>query len=1690
VASYFFVVATAHIQFVCVSVYDDYKDDTCNKALLWIGTYDHGAVQGGTIPGKVTVSVGGNNYVTPDRSAQSPFLFQNYCLHNLASSSTMSDMRTQMSSSTFLQSCPSAAQGRLRPQLGQAVGQDADGFKLRCASAWNPASGSNDVVFADTDSFVPNCGQGSGYRQWAFVELDGLDTTTGGQDITFAMSGVDQNFNADGSGPCLAPINAAEVQSTDLFNTAFYQNNLMNIKPSQIYIPGCGLPCGPHPSIVGATHACTASSVPSGTNCNVECGGGKTAAGSYVICNGGNYTGNIECTSEPTASASCTKGKCAGIVVPGGGTIVSTPGCGDRVKAGTCCDISCSSAEKKFSQGFICAEGTTFVAQNGTKCVTCKGTSCGALAEDFHSAEISAEPDTSLEDVITPDGVVCVSGTNFNPVRDKVILIAREKGTNPNCKTATSAVGGLFLSCNSTSESCGETSSDVLYVCEGATTTPDYGKVCICDADAQGGCPDLVAKFVVDGPITRSFTLSPTTSPTSSPSFTPTPAPISEQSSFLHRADGTFTGWLPKLQYPIDEYALADLQGMDNAWQDYEWKDIRAVPEVRLSNGGENPESTNVYFDFTHTALGAQFHMLVDQVTSVIQQCDACQLTVAAWSDGGSSTLDFTINGNNSGSVVHNGNQPSTDFGSFSNAKVTTAFGASTTVEISHNILEISFDAGEGSFGISVLGSTPPHWFLGIATARGIIVEAVTQADFMQAQSELPPKGFCVAGSEGPGCIPLPPVDPAATVNPDFADSFGVVVDNLPTTFEHSPDGSFTNFTNTSLEDGGLYEWKGVRSAPGRFTDVYFDYVSPESATTARRHRREASNGTEVSRGRLYIANDWKYNDEKPVQTNCYNLFKVYTGNNENWLIKVFGDATVEVILNGRYLNFSDPEDLLAQELYADGAVGFNISPLDPVNKHSIFELAIYASPGRFAVEFHDPGPRFLCDVLETEAARFAGVLKTSGGSTITTCDKTTFDKIAASIAGNVGADTGNADAAWVDDYFWSKRMNDFCQVGENEAEGCEQLPAVEDTARTNTNYKLSLGTLVDNPLTTFDHVVDGAFTGYNATLGSTSYEWQGVVPAIGRFTDAYFDFRPTVAGRGYIYLLNDWKYNDDLPVQPHCYNLFKVHTGNNENWSIKVFGDKHVEIILNGVLLDFENENDTLTSTMMSAGAVGWNFSPNVPDAEHSIFELMFTASAGRFAVEFHDPGPRFACDVLETEPIRFTGIFKEEGGSVMAAVDLQTYQDVVSRIERGIISDYCQPDEVQFACLDLFDVSDTSYINANYADYYNISIAISATSTDFDESQFVMGNSTTFTLDNFKPSNDPLVGKFGYVYLGYDTPTTVQSDIDGLMGGMFYFLNDWVVNTNFDSQPDGFTFLELFVGNGDVWTIKAFHDANVPAEITLQGVALAPSDPVYRSVNMVTGSGVSRQSTVVHALYKVDVRVAAGRFALRVSAPGPRDGGAAGTTGGTLVRQDPAHISGVLLEAGGLTASTVDNATFDHIVDQIKIHNALDRGGAFFGLALPGGSEYVGAMAATLNDTNACDTTAALSTSDNFFDSRENSLTVVIVFAVIIFVLLIVLVLLCCCPWCCCFVCCIPVGAAAATRGYKQKSQSTQTGEMEGAPNSDDGLFTETNMDFLNDHDDDEDVAGFGDTDMPEVHDEEGGVGGGYLAVSAQVE
>ena len=130
----------------------------------------------------------------------------------------------------------------------------------------------------------------------------------------------------------------------------------------------------------------------------------------------------------------------------------------------------------------------------------------------------------------------------------------------------------------------------------------------------------------------------------------------------------------------------------------------------------------------------------------------------------------------------------------------------------------------------------------------------------------------------------------------------------------------------------------------------------------------------------LYITNDWIIDaaSNRTVPTNCYNLFTVSTGGGaENWVIKVYGDATVWVSKNNEVVQERD--DPVGGRV--GGAAGFGPSPNVPFN-HSIFELRFPASRGTedvygwrrvgAVVGLHDPTPGVMRHIKVGSRARTA----------------------------------------------------------------------------------------------------------------------------------------------------------------------------------------------------------------------------------------------------------------------------------------------------------------------------------------------------------------------------------------------------------------------------------------------------------------------------------------------------------------------------------------------------------------------------------------------------------------------------------------------------------------------------------------------------------------------------------------------
>ena len=174
------------------------------------------------------------------------------------------------------------------------------------------------------------------------------------------------------------------------------------------------------------------------------------------------------------------------------------------------------------------------------------------------------------------------------------------------------------------------------------------------------------------------------------------------------------------------------------------------------------------------------------------------------------------------------------------------------------------------------------------------------------------------------------------------------------------------------------------------------------------------------------------------------------------------------------------------------------------------------------------------------------------------------------------------------------------------------------------------------NPSSAYPHTVNGTFTDWMPGTNAP-YEWFDIQPAVGRYTYLYVDFD------GHrLHLLNDWHYMGS-DVSATCYNEFNVFTGGGaEHWNIKVYGDGHIDV----------TRNDMPYMSPDIDGAKSFGRSPQVPDVDHTIWELSFPAEPGAWHVALHDPGPTFNCEAgqLAGEPSQIQGSLDRGGSSVLA--------------------------------------------------------------------------------------------------------------------------------------------------------------------------------------------------------------------------------------------------------------------------------------------------------------------------------------------------------------------------------------------------------------------------------------------------------
>lgn len=168
------------------------------------------------------------------------------------------------------------------------------------------------------------------------------------------------------------------------------------------------------------------------------------------------------------------------------------------------------------------------------------------------------------------------------------------------------------------------------------------------------------------------------------------------------------------------------------------------------------------------------------------------------------------------------------------------------------------------------------------------------------------------------------------------------------------------------------------------------------------------------------------------------------------------------------------------------------------------------------------------------------------------------------------------------------------------------------------------------NPGSKHKHTADGAFNDW--TPESKEHEWFDVKPARGMYSYFYADF-----DGANLWLMNDWFFSGEK-ISPDCYNQFGVWTGGGrDQWDIRAYGNKRVEVRKNGVLLE--------DKTSGVEGGYAFAASPNDATA-HTLYELKIPATPGAWGVQLHDPGPTFNCNQRMGDPSPLQGGLNEGAG------------------------------------------------------------------------------------------------------------------------------------------------------------------------------------------------------------------------------------------------------------------------------------------------------------------------------------------------------------------------------------------------------------------------------------------------------------
>lgn len=137
------------------------------------------------------------------------------------------------------------------------------------------------------------------------------------------------------------------------------------------------------------------------------------------------------------------------------------------------------------------------------------------------------------------------------------------------------------------------------------------------------------------------------------------------------------------------------------------------------------------------------------------------------------------------------------------------------------------------------------------------------------------------------------------------------------------------------------------------------------------------------SNGVLRVLNDWLMRDDQPICAGMFNKFEMSTGNGrQHWEIRVFGDSTIQVLLNG-----------LPYEV-ANGGYHYGPSP-NEAKPHAMFEFRLgvmgnttttSVQEGVYKMVGHDPASATLIGTKTVTTVEAAGV-EVEASTVVAGCD-------------------------------------------------------------------------------------------------------------------------------------------------------------------------------------------------------------------------------------------------------------------------------------------------------------------------------------------------------------------------------------------------------------------------------------------------------------------------------------------------------------------------------------------------------------------------------------------------------------------------------------------------------------------------------------------------------------------------------